>query len=100
MNLTDFTSKILSIFEDNNDLKCVHNAKYQIVVETGDESRFVVKLLYAPKMSKKSQKRQKILEKFDVKVSRLSYGLPMGTDIEYLDPIMISKAWDDRKVIS
>ena len=64
MNLTDFTSKILSIFEDNNDLKCVHNAKYQIVVETGDEIRFVVKLLYAPKMSKKSQKRQKILEKF------------------------------------
>ena len=47
-----------------------------------------------------SQYLQKILEKFDVKVSRLSYGLPMGTDIEYLDPIMISKAWDDRKVIS
>lgn len=47
-----------------------------------------------------SQYLQKILEKFDIKVSRLSYGLPMGTDIEYLDPIMISKAWDDRKVIS
>lgn len=43
---------------------------------------------------------QKILEKFDVKVSRLSYGIPMGSDIEYLDPIMISKAWDDRKIIS
>lgn len=43
---------------------------------------------------------QKILEKYDVKVSRLSYGIPMGGDIEYLDPIMISKAWDDRKVIS
>ena len=43
---------------------------------------------------------QKILEKNDVKVSRLSYGIPMGSDIEYLDPIMISKAWDDRKVIS
>ena len=26
---------------------------------------------------------QKMLEKFDVKVSRLSYGIPMGTDIEY-----------------
>lgn len=63
MNLTDFTSKILSIFEDNNDLKCVRNAKYQIVVETGDESRFVVKLLYAPKTSKKA-KKTKILEKF------------------------------------
>ena len=43
---------------------------------------------------------QKLLEKSDVKVSRLSYGIPMGSDIEYLDPIMISKAWDDRKVIS
>ena len=39
-------------------------------------------------------------EKYNVKVSRLSYGIPMGSDIEYLDPIMISKAWDDRKVIS
>ena len=43
---------------------------------------------------------QKVLETYDVKVSRLSYGIPMGSDIEYLDPIMISKAWDDRKVIS
>ena len=43
---------------------------------------------------------QKILEGKDVKVSRLSYGIPMGSDIEYLDPIMISKAWDDRKIIS
>ena len=43
---------------------------------------------------------QKLLEKSNVKVSRLSYGIPMGSDIEYLDPIMISKAWDDRKIIS
>lgn len=43
---------------------------------------------------------QKILEKKDIKVSRLSYGIPMGSDIEYLDPIMMSKALEDRKVIS
>lgn len=43
---------------------------------------------------------KKMLEKVNVKVSRLSYGIPMGTDIEYLDPIMITKAWEDRKVIS
>ena len=44
---------------------------------------------------------KKVLEKFDnIKVSRLSYGIPMGSDIEYLDPIMISKALDDRKTIS
>ncbi len=43
---------------------------------------------------------QKILDKYNIKISRLSYGLPMGTDLEYLDPIMISKAWEDRKIIS
>ena len=43
---------------------------------------------------------QKILEKKNIKISRLSYGIPMGSDIEYLDPLMISKALDDRKVIS
>lgn len=43
---------------------------------------------------------QKILEKKNIKISRLSYGIPMGGDIEYLDPLMISKALDDRKVIS
>lgn len=42
---------------------------------------------------------QKLLEKYNIKVSRLSYGIPMGTDIEYLDPVMITKAWEDRKVI-
>ena len=43
---------------------------------------------------------QKLLEKYNIKGSRLSYGIPMGTDIEYLDPVMITKAWEDRKVIS
>lgn len=42
---------------------------------------------------------QKLLENKNIKISRLSYGIPMGSDIEYLDPIMVSKAWDDRKVI-
>lgn len=42
---------------------------------------------------------QKLLEKKDVKVSRLSYGIPMGSDIEFLDPLMVSKALEDRKYI-
>ncbi len=43
---------------------------------------------------------QKLLEKKDVKLSRLSYGIPMGADIEYLDPLTIIRAIDDRKFIS
>lgn len=42
---------------------------------------------------------QKKLEGKNVKVSRLSYGIPVGCDIEYLDPMMISKALEDRKTV-
>ena len=42
---------------------------------------------------------QKLLDKKNIKISRLSYGIPMGSDIEYLEPIMVSKALEDRKYI-
>ncbi len=43
---------------------------------------------------------QKVLEKKNIKLSRLSYGIPMGADIEYLDPLTIIRAIDDRKFLS
>ena len=41
----------------------------------------------------------KILEKSDVKVSRLSYGLPMGAELDYLDSLTLERAFEDRKSI-
>ncbi|MEG1505983.1 MAG: recombination mediator RecR [Bacilli bacterium] len=43
---------------------------------------------------------KKIFEKKDVVISRLSYGIPMGAEIDYLDIITLDKALDDRKQIS
>ncbi len=43
---------------------------------------------------------KKIFEKKDVVISRLSYGLPMGAEIDYLDIITLDKALEDRKKIS
>ena len=43
---------------------------------------------------------KKIFEKKDVMISRLSYGIPMGTEIDYLDIITLDKALEDRKKIS
>lgn len=43
---------------------------------------------------------KKIFEKKNVKISRLSYGLPMGAEIEYLDIMTLDKALEDRKQIS
>lgn len=43
---------------------------------------------------------KKILEKYNVKVSRLSYGIPMGVEIDYLDSLTLERAIKDRKEVS
>ena len=43
---------------------------------------------------------KKKFEKKDVTISRLSYGLPMGAEIEYLDVLTLDKALEDRKKIA
>ena len=42
---------------------------------------------------------KKILEKYNVKITRLSYGIPMGVEIDYLDSITLERALKDRKDI-
>ena len=42
---------------------------------------------------------KKIFEGKDVKVSRLSYGIPIGVDIDYLDSMTLDRALTDRKEV-
>lgn len=39
----------------------------------------------------------KLLEKKNVKVTRLAYGLPMGGNLEYSDDVTIMKSFENRK---
>lgn len=43
---------------------------------------------------------KQIFENKGVTISRLSYGIPMGAEIDYLDVITLDKALSDRKIIS
>ena len=43
---------------------------------------------------------KKIFEGKNVTISRLSYGIPIGAEIDYLDVITLDKALEDRKKIS
>ena len=43
---------------------------------------------------------KKIFEKENVTISRLSYGIPIGAEIDYLDLMTLDKALEDRKRIS
>lgn len=42
---------------------------------------------------------KKIFEKKNVSVSRLSYGIPMGAEIDYIDTVTLERALQDRKTI-
>lgn len=39
----------------------------------------------------------RMLEKYDVKVSRLAYGIPVGADIEYADEVTLMRAMEGRR---
>ena len=41
-----------------------------------------------------------LLKKYKVKVSRLSYGMPVGTEIDYIDSLTLERAFEDRRNIS
>ena len=43
---------------------------------------------------------KKILSKYKVRVSKIPIGIPMGTDIEYIDSMTLELAFEDRKDIS
>ena len=43
---------------------------------------------------------KKILSKYDVKVSKIPIGIPMGTDIEYIDTMTLEMAFEDRKDVA
>ena len=40
-----------------------------------------------------------LLKPFNVKVTRLAHGIPIGSDLEYTDEVTLSKAFADRKII-
>lgn len=42
---------------------------------------------------------KKLLENEGVKITRLSYGIPMGAEIDYLDVLTLERALSDRKEV-
>ena len=42
----------------------------------------------------------KLLEQYDVIVSRIALGIPMGADIDYVDALTLEMALENRKIIS
>ena len=43
---------------------------------------------------------RKMLEGTDIKISKIAHGIPMGADIDYIDPLTLEMAIEDRTIIS
>lgn len=41
-----------------------------------------------------------LFKKYNVRISRIAYGLPIGIDIEFADEVTLSKALDGRRLIN
>lgn len=43
---------------------------------------------------------KKVLNNHDIKITRLSYGIPMGAELDYLDVLTLERALYDRKEVA
>lgn len=41
----------------------------------------------------------KLLKPFNIKISRIAFGLPIGSDLEYADEVTLAKALEGRRII-
>ena len=42
----------------------------------------------------------KLLENLDINITKIASGIPVGADMEYLDPLTIARAMEGRNKIS
>ena len=68
-------------------------------VENGDVKEVILALKPNLEGETTMQYLIKVLGRFDVSVSKLATGVPMGTDIEYIDSLTLEMALEERKSV-
>lgn len=69
-------------------------------VEDLDDCEIIIALKSSVEGEATTMFISKMLNDKNVTISRLPYGIPMGAEIDYLDPLSLDKAINDRKKIS
>lgn len=66
-------------------------------IKDGNVNELIVVLKPSIEGETTMQYIKKIVSKYNVKVSKIPIGIPMGTDIEYIDSMTLEMAFEDRK---
>ena len=69
-------------------------------VANGGISEVIVATNPTPKGDTTAAYIARVLSPYDVKVSRLAYGIPVGADIEYADEVTLMRAVENRRSLS
>ena len=66
-------------------------------VKSGDIKEIIVATNPTPSGDTTAAYLARVLEPYDVEVSRLAYGIPVGGDIEYADEVTLYRAMEGRR---
>lgn len=66
-------------------------------VETGEIAEIIIATNPTPRGDTTAAYLARVLEPYDVSVSRLAYGIPVGGDIEYADEVTLYRAMEGRR---
>lgn len=69
-------------------------------IKTGDYKEIIIALKPSVEGETTTQYIKKMLESYSIKISKIASGVPVGAEIEYIDPITLEMALEERKYIS
>lgn len=85
-------SPIDNVTPDNLTIKELKNR-----VEDGEISEIIIATNPTPTGDTTAAYIARILEPYDIRISRLAYGIPVGGDIEYADEVTLYRAMEGRR---
>jgi recombination protein RecR len=73
----------------------------ELLIRVTDENIAEVILALSPSVEGEATSMYitKLLKPFNIKISRIAFGLPVGSDIEFADEITLAKAIEGRRII-
>lgn len=68
-------------------------------VRTGEIKELIIATNPTPSGDTTASYLARILEEYDIEISRLAYGIPVGGDIEYADEVTLYRAMEGRRTL-
>ncbi len=82
---------------DNVTPRDLHIAELMARVEKGGIKEIIIATNPTPQGDTTAAYLARLLEPYEIEVSRLAYGIPVGADIEYADEVTLYRAMEGRR---